>query len=66
MPVWLPVATGPGAACWLAPSGGLAPGRRVSVLQTAPVAVVRVEHLELALETALTRAIAITVADASA
>jgi Fe2+ transport system protein FeoA len=36
---------------------GVAPGRDVEVLQTSPVTVVRVEHAELAFETALGRSI---------
>jgi len=41
---------------------GVAPGRIVDVLQTRPVTIVRVEHAELALETALSRAIGIAAA----
>ena len=41
---------------------GVAPGRVVDVLQTRPVTIVRVEHAELALETALSRAIGIAAA----
>lgn len=36
---------------------GLAPGRLVEVLQRSPVTVVRVEHTELALESAISRAV---------
>jgi Fe2+ transport system protein FeoA len=38
---------------------GVAPGRVVDVLQTRPVTIVRVEHAELAFETALSHAIGI-------
>lgn len=41
---------------------GVAPGRVVEVLQTRPVTIVRVEHAELALETALSRAIGVAAA----
>ena len=39
---------------------GLAPGRQVDVLQTAPVVIVRIDHLELALEQAIALAIQVT------
>ena len=38
---------------------GLAPGRSVDVLQTAPVVIVRIDHTELALECAIARSIQI-------
>jgi Fe2+ transport system protein FeoA len=38
---------------------GVAPGRVVDVLQIRPVTIVRVEHVELAFETTLSRAIGI-------
>jgi Fe2+ transport system protein FeoA len=38
---------------------GLAPGRVVDVLQVRPVTIVRIEHAELAFESALSRAIGI-------
>ena len=41
---------------------GLAPGRRVDVLQSTPVTIVRIEHLELALETQVSRTIRVEAA----
>jgi len=38
---------------------GIAPGRVVDVLQTRPVTIVRIEHAELAFETAVSRGIGI-------
>lgn len=42
---------------------GLAPGRDVVVLQTAPVTVVRVEHVEIAFESSLARRIRVEPTD---
>ncbi len=39
---------------------GLAPGREVEVIQHAPVTVVRVEHIELAFEAGIARAIVVS------
>jgi len=43
---------------------GLAPGRLVEVLQTKPVTVVRVEHVDIAFESSLARGIRVEHADA--
>jgi Fe2+ transport system protein FeoA len=45
---------------------GLAPGREVEVVQHAPVTVVRVEHVELAFEASIARAVVVSAAGASA
>lgn len=39
---------------------GIAPGRRVDVLQTTPATIVRIEHTELALEPEIGRAIEVS------
>lgn len=39
---------------------GLAPGREVKVIQHAPVTVVRVEHIDLAFESAIARGILVS------
>jgi Fe2+ transport system protein FeoA len=39
---------------------GVAPGRDVDVVQTSPLVIIRVEHVELALERELARAIDVT------